>query len=169
MIGMELELQLLPAESSRAGASIHGAGPSGAKSGGAGDGGIAMAVFPFKAGIFKFQWKIEAGGLQLRSCEGEGAAPAAVRHAVIPFAGDASRGATGDFPATIHSSPKAAATLKKSPASSSFPGDAQGAFPGDEIIAEAKLELMRQVAAAVFGNAFSGFAGASFLPDPKDS
>src|SRR5258707_10429767 len=106
MIGVELKLPAIAGGIVEDGRLADGAGPSGAKSGGAGDGGIAMAVFPFKAGIFKFQRKIEAGGLQLRSCEGEGAAPAAVRHAVIPFAGDASRGATGDFPATIRNCPK---------------------------------------------------------------
>src|SRR5258708_25749450 len=101
MIGVELKLPAIAGGIVEDGRLADGAGPSGAKSGGAGDGGIAMAVFPFKAGIFKFQWKIEAGGLQLRSCEGEGATPAAVRHAVIPFAGDPSPRATVDFPPAI--------------------------------------------------------------------
>src|SRR5258708_38036316 len=111
MIGVELKLPVVPGGIVEGGRLADGTGPSGAKSGDAGDGGIAMTVFPFKAGIFKFQWKIEAGGLQLRSCEGEGAAPAAVRHARIPFAGDASRGAPGDFPATIYSSAQSRGNL----------------------------------------------------------
>src|SRR5467141_2356496 len=142
MIGMELKLPVVAGGIVEGRCVIDGTGPSRAKSGGAGDGGIAMTVFPFKAGIFKFQWKIEAGGLQLRSCEGEGAAPAAVRHAVIPFAGDASRGATGDFPATIHSSAKSRGNLEEIAGVLQFSIDAQGAFSGDEIIAEAKLELI---------------------------
>src|SRR5882762_11658801 len=106
MIGVELKLPVVAGGIVEGRCVIHGTGPSGAKSGGAGDGGVAMAVFPFKAGIFKFQWKIEAGGLQLRFREGEGAAPAAFRHAVIPFAGDASRGAASDFPPAIQSAAK---------------------------------------------------------------
>src|SRR6266446_6951732 len=106
MIGVELKLPVVAGGIVEGSCVIDGTGPSGAKCGGAGDGGIAMTIFPFKAGIFKFQWKIQAGGLQLRSCEGEGAAPAAVRHAVIPFTGDASRSASGDFPAAIQSATK---------------------------------------------------------------
>src|SRR5258708_26384211 len=112
-MGSELELPVVAGEIVGGRWVIHGTGPRGAKSGGAGDGGIAMAVFPFKAGIFKFQWKVKAGGLQLRSCEGEGAAPAAVRHAVIPFAGDASRGATGAFPAPTYSSAKSRGSFEE--------------------------------------------------------
>src|SRR5258708_3106288 len=141
-MGSELELPVVAGEIVGGRWVIHGTGPRGAKSGGAGDGGIAMAVFPFKPGIFKFQWKIKAGGLQLRSCEGEGAAPAAVRHAVIPFTGHTSRGATRDFPATIHSSAKSRGSLEEIAGVVQLSGDAQGAFPGNEIIAEAKLELI---------------------------
>src|SRR5258707_5601946 len=140
MIGVELKLPAIAGGIVEDGRLADGAGPSGAKSGGAGDGGIAMTVLPFKAGIFKLQWKIEAGGLQLRSCEGEGAAPAAVRHAVIPFAGDASRGATGDFPATIHSPAKSRGDLEEIAGVLQLSGERQGACSADEVIAEAKLQ-----------------------------
>src|SRR5258707_12249061 len=126
MIGVELKLPAIAGGIVEDGRLADGTGPSGAKSGGAGDGGIAMAVFPFKVGIFKFQWKIEAGGLQLRSCEGEGAAPAAVRHAGIPFAGDASRGATGDFPATIYISAKSRGNLEEIVGVVHLSGNTQG-------------------------------------------
>jgi len=143
LIGVKLKLPVVAGGIVEGGCVAYGAGPGGAECVGARDGCVAMAVFPFEAGIVEFQGKIQAGCLQLRFCEGERAAtPAAVRRAVIPFAGDAPRGATGDFPATIHSSAKSRGDLEEIAGVLQLSGDAQGAFPGDEIIAEAKLELI---------------------------
>src|SRR6266404_6307956 len=58
MIGVELKLPVVAGGIVEGRCVAYGAGPGGAECVGARDGCVAMAVFPFKAGIFKFQWKI---------------------------------------------------------------------------------------------------------------
>src|SRR5882672_2270675 len=119
-----------------------GTRPDRAERGGPRDGGIAAAVFPLEARVVELQRKIQAGGLQLCFREGDGAAPAAVGHAVIPFAGDASRRTAGYFPTSIERAAKRRGGFEEVVNVFKLSADAQRPLSSDEIIAEAKFELI---------------------------